>query len=439
MQKSSESTPIKSAFEQSDLAFDKSHIWHPYTSLTNPLPTYQVVSAEGVRIKLAEGTELIDGMASWWTAIHGYNVPELNKAAEQQLDKMAHVMFGGITHEPAISLAKKLVEITPAGLDKVFFSDSGSVSVEVAMKMAVQYQHAKGFPDRTKFLTFKRGYHGDTSGAMAVCDPENGMHHLFSSFLPQHFFAEAPKNGFDSSPDKEETQALEKFFIENAMLSAAFILEPIAQGAGGMRFYSPDYLAEVKRLCKQYDLLLIADEIATGFGRTGKLFACEHASISPDIICIGKALTGGYISLAATLCTTDVAETICNGEAGVFMHGPTFMGNPLSCAIATKSIELLLNSPWKQRIQKIEQQLTRELLPASDFSSVKEVRVLGAIGVVEMTENVAVSDAQGFFIAQGVWIRPFKNLIYIMPPYIIQAEDLTQLANAMVDYCSRQQ
>lgn len=438
MPRSLESTQEKSTFNQSDLSFDRSHIWHPYTSLTNPLPTYEVASAHGVRIKLANGAELVDGMASWWTAIHGYNVPELNEAARQQLDKMAHVMFGGITHGPAISLAKKLVDITPKGLDKVFFSDSGSVSVEVAMKMAVQYQHARGFPERTKFMTFKRGYHGDTSGAMSVCDPENGMHHLFSSFLPQHFFVEAPQNDFSSPHDEQEIASFEQIFKERSQESAAFILEPIAQGAGGMRFYSPDYLREVKRLCNKYELLLIADEIATGFGRTGKLFACEHASVSPDIICVGKALTGGYISLAATLCTNYVAETICNGEAGVFMHGPTFMGNPLSCSIASRSIELLLASPWKERINNIQEQLIRELSPASKLPGVSDVRVLGAIGVVEMIDDVDVTEAQRFFVKEGVWIRPFKNLIYIMPPYITPPEDLTLLTKAIVNYCSKQ-
>ncbi len=424
-----------SNFSQSDLDFDQNHIWHPYTSLTNPLPTYPVVSASEVRLKLENGQELIDGMSSWWTAIHGYNVPELNQAAKDQLEKMSHVMFGGITHQPAISLAKKLVEITPKGLNNVFFSDSGSVSVEVAMKMAVQYQHSLGHSGKTKFMTFKNGYHGDTTSPMSVCDPEKGMHHLFTDFLPKHHFFEAPKNGFDEEPDEAELSQLAIFFEQNAKESAAFILEPIVQGAGGMRMYAPKYLSAVKGLCEKHNLLLIADEIATGFGRTGKLFACEHANVSPDIMCVGKALTGGYLSLAATLCSDRVSKTICEGEAGVFMHGPTFMANPLSCAIANKNIELLLSSNWQEKIEQIESQLKQELEPAQQFPSVKEVRVLGAIGVIETAEEVNVPAAQKFFVDAEVWIRPFRNLIYIMPPYVIQPEDLSKVTKAMVDYC----
>ena len=422
-------------FSESQLDFDRNHIWHPYTSLTNPLPTYPVVSANGVRLKFKDGRELIDGMSSWWTAIHGYNVPELNEAAKNQIEKMSHVMFGGITHQPAIELAQKLVEITPVGLDKVFFCDSGSVSVEVAMKMAVQYQHSKGIVNRTKFMTFRNGYHGDTTGAMSVCDPENGLHHLFSDFLPKHFFADAPRRGFLEDPDEEELQQLDFFFEENAGKSAAFILEPIVQGAGGMRIYAPKYLSIVRALCDEHDLLLIADEIATGFGRTGTLFASEHAGVSPDIMCVGKALTGGYLSLAATLCTNKVAETISNGEAGVFMHGPTFMANPLSCAIAVKSIDLLLLSNWKKKVNQIESQLKQELEAASSFQCVKQVRVLGAIGVIELNQNVDVAEAQKFFVDSGVWIRPFRNLIYIMPSYVIEPKDLSILAKAMIDYC----
>lgn len=423
--------PRQSSFNSEDLQFDKDHIWHPYTSLNNPLPTYPIVSASGVRLKLGSGQDLIDGMSSWWTAIHGYNVPELNEAATQQIAKMAHVMFGGITHQPAIQLAQKLVEITPNGLEKVFFSDSGSVSVEVAMKMAIQYQHAKGHPEKSKFMTFKNGYHGDTTGAMSVCDPENGMHHLFANFLPKHSFAESPAAGFDRSPDPKELNKLKVFFQENAKASAAFILEPIVQGAGGMRFYSPDYLKTVKTLCDEHEVLLIVDEIATGFGRTGKLFACEHADVEPDILCLGKALTGGYLSLAATLCTDEVSNTICEGEAGVFMHGPTFMANPLACAIANKSVELLLDTPWQDRVLQIESQLKNELEKARNSVSVKDVRVLGAIGVIESHRPVNVVEAQKFFVDQGVWIRPFKNLIYIMPPFIISKKDLAQITKAM--------
>jgi len=417
-----------------DLAFDRQHIWHPYTSLTNPLPTYPIVSAKGVRLKLADGRELIDGMSSWWTAIHGYNVPDLNQAAKEQLDKMAHVMFGGITHEPAIKLCQKLVAITPEGLDSVFLADSGSVSVEVAMKMAIQYQQAKGKTRKNKFMTIRGGYHGDTTGAMSVCDPVGGMHHVFADFLPKHVFVDQPTKRFDEPYTEAEFAALKQAFRLNAEGCAAFILEPIVQGAGGMWFYSPDYLKKVRQLCDEYDMLLIADEIATGFGRTGKLFACEHAGITPDIMCVGKALTGGYMTLAATLTTKHVAETICNGEAGVFMHGPTFMGNPLACAIANKSLELLLGSNWTERVGQVEQHLKKELLPLANSLSVKDVRVLGAIGVVEMNDAVDVPVAQRFFVEKGVWIRPFRNLIYIMPPYIIEEEDIHTLTSAIIDY-----
>ncbi|MEQ8628788.1 adenosylmethionine--8-amino-7-oxononanoate transaminase [Ekhidna sp.] len=426
--------PTESSISNEDLTFDLAHIWHPYTSLTNPLPTYPVVSAKGVRLKLANGEELIDGMSSWWTAIHGYNVPELNQAAQDQLEKMAHVMFGGITHEPAIKLCQKLVEITPEGLEKVFLADSGSVSVEVAMKMAIQYQHAKGQSQKSKFMTIRNGYHGDTTGAMSVCDPEGGMHHLFAEFLPKHFFVDQPKKRFEESYENEELAQLEQFFRLNADKCAAFILEPIVQGAGGMWFYSPDYLRKIRHLCDEHDMLLIADEIATGFGRTGKLFACEHAGITPDIMCVGKALTGGYMTLAATLTTQHVAETICNGEAGVFMHGPTFMGNPLACAIANKNLDLLLDSNWQGKVIAIEKQLKKELIPLANSLSVKDVRVLGAIGVVEMKEHVDVSEAQKFFVEKGVWIRPFRNLIYIMPPYIMDEKDLNQTTSAISSY-----
>lgn len=417
-----------------DLTFDQNHIWHPYTSLTNPLPTYPVVSASGVRLKLADGRELIDGMSSWWTAIHGYNVPELNEAANAQIEKMAHVMFGGITHEPAIKLCQKLAEITPSGLDKVFLADSGSISVEVAMKMAIQFQHARGKAGKNKFMTIRNGYHGDTTGAMSVCDPEGGMHHLFADFLPKHFFVNQPSKRFDEKYAEEEFSQLEQFFRLNSDKCAAFILEPIVQGAGGMWFYSSDYLKKIRKLCDEHDMLLIADEIATGFGRTGKLFACEHAGITPDIMCVGKALTGGYMTLAATLTTQHVAETICSGEAGVFMHGPTFMGNPLACAIANKSLELLLNSNWQERILSIEKQLKKELIPLANALSVKDVRVLGAIGVVEMNEPVDVPKAQEFFVEHGIWIRPFRNLIYIMPPYVINETDLNQTTTAISSY-----
>lgn len=415
-----------------DLVFDQNHIWHPYTSLTKPLPVYPIVRAEGVRLFLENGNALIDGMSSWWTAIHGYNVPELNKAAKEQIDKMAHVMFGGITHQPAIDLCKKLVEITPTGLNNVFLADSGSVSIEVAMKMAIQYQQAKG-RKVAKFLTLSKGYHGDTTGAMSVCDPIGGMHHLFAAFLPRHEFFEIPQYGYDQLPDAQAMAKLRQFFELHAPESVAFILEPIVQGAGGMSFYSPVILAEIRTLCNEFGLLLIADEIATGFGRSGELFACNHANVTPDIMCVGKALTGGYMTLAATLCTDTVAEKICNGEAGVFMHGPTYMGNPLACAVANRSIQLLMNSDWKTNIIRIESILKEELL-AIESDKIKEVRILGAIGVVEMKESVDVPSAQKFFVEKGVWIRPFRNLIYIMPPFVISNSDLSRLTFVIKSY-----
>ena len=417
----------------SQLQFDKYHLWHPYTSLTDPLPVYPIASAEGVRLKLTDGRELIDGMSSWWCAIHGYNVSELNAAAEKQLKKMSHVMFGGITHEPAIALGKKLVELLPNGLDRIFLADSGSVSVEVAMKVAVQYQHALGRPERHKFLTFRGGYHGDTTAAMSVCDPIGGMHHLFSQFLPEHFFARRPVAGFNERVSEEEKQELEHFVAQHASHCAAFILEPIVQGAGGMRMYSPSYLQLVRRLCDDHQLLLIADEIATGFGRTGKLFAVEHAKIVPDIICVGKALTGGYLSLAAMACSEKVAQVVCAGEAGVLMHGPTFMGNPLACAIAASSLSLLMESPWQERVLHIERMLRQELQLLASHPMVREVRILGAIGVLETHQSIDVAAAQRFFVAKGVWVRPFRNLLYLMPPYVITDEDLLILTRALAE------
>jgi adenosylmethionine-8-amino-7-oxononanoate aminotransferase len=381
---------------------------------------------------LADGRTLVDGMASWWSVIHGYNHPVLNAAIVNQTKKMAHVMFGGLTHQPAIDLGKNLVELTPDGLDAVFLCDSGSIAVEVAMKMAVQYQHALGNRERSKFLTLKKGYHGDTSGAMSVCDPVSGMHHLFQDFMPQHFFMEAPEKGFEDCLTKEEITVIENFFEANAKDAVAFILEPIVQGAGGMRFYTPDYLSEISRLCTEHGILLIADEIATGFGRTGKMFAVEHAEIIPDILCVGKALTGGYMTLAATICSRNVANTICNGEAGVMMHGPTFMGNPLACAVANASLNLLKNSDWKQNIIDIETTLKEELSKAEAFPLVKEVRVLGAIGVIETTMPVNVKKIQAFLVERGVWIRPFRSLLYIMPSYVMPQEDLEHVCRMMV-------
>jgi adenosylmethionine-8-amino-7-oxononanoate aminotransferase len=425
-------------FPENGLEFDKRHIWHPYTSMGNPLPVYPVVAANGVRLTLADGRELIDGMSSWWAVIHGYNCPELNQALCRQVETLGHVMFGGITHEPAVALAARLTEITPALLETVFFSDSGSVAVEVAIKMAIQFWHAKGRPEKHRLLTVRSGYHGDTFGAMAVCDPVTGMHELFSGILPRHYFADAPRCGFHDPWDEADIESFNTLISAHRDRIAAVILEPVVQGAGGMRFYSPAYLRRVRRLCDENDVLLILDEIATGFGRTGKLFACEHAGISPDILCLGKALTGGYMSLAVTLSTRRVADGISSGQAGVFMHGPTFMGNPLACAVALASIDKLLASDWKTRIAQIEERLAEGLSPCRSKPRVADVRVLGAIGVVEMRRPVDMARIQKRFVEKGVWIRPFGKLIYTMPPYIISDEDLATVTAAMCDIVDRE-
>lgn len=414
------------------LKLDAAHVWHPYSSIGSDSPVYPVVSADGVYLHLADGRHLIDGMSSWWSAIHGYNHPTLVEAIKRQAEQLPHVMFGGLTHPPAVALASKLVELTPPALQQVFFSDSGSVSVEVAIKMAMQYWQAKGEPDKHQLLTVRSGYHGDTFGAMSVCDPVTGMHHLFNQTLAKHRFAPAPACTFDAPWQEHYIAELTAMLERHAENIAAVILEPIVQGAGGMRFYSPSYLKRLRELCDEHSVLLILDEIATGFGRTGKLFACEHADIAADIMCLGKALTGGYMSFAATLTTEEISHTISAAPPHAFMHGPTFMGNPLACATALASIQLLEENDWQSQVSAIEAQLRQALAPARELAHIQDVRILGAIGVVESKRPVNMKAITESFVDKGIWVRPFGKLIYIMPPFVISAGQLSELCSKLV-------
>lgn len=410
---------------------DARTLWHPYTSMVDPLPAYVVRQAKGVKIQLDDGRWLVDGMSSWWAAIHGYNVDALNAAAERQLQAMAHVMFGGITHAPAVELARALKQLLPKALEHIFYADSGSVSVEVALKVGLQYQMARGRRDRSRMMAFEGGYHGDTTGAMALCDPEGGMHHAFRGILVEHLFAPRPQIAYGDAWDPKEGEKLRRFIDAHADETAAIFIEPVVQGAGGMWMYHPAYLRVIRQACDAHDILFIADEIATGFGRTGTLWGCDHAGVVPDVMCIGKALTGGYMSLAATITTHEVATVMADSPSGVLMHGPTFMANPLAVSVALASVQMLSSSGWSERVKVIETQLFARLSDLRNYRCVRDVRVLGAIGVVQVTEAVNVARLQEIFVDHGAWIRPFRDLIYIMPPYISTAADLDVLSTAI--------
>ncbi|MDN5666488.1 MAG: adenosylmethionine--8-amino-7-oxononanoate transaminase [Psychrobacter sp.] len=412
--------------------FDHQHLWHPYASLPPTYPNIVIDHAEGIYIVTQDGTRLIDGMSSWWASVHGYNHPVLNAAMTHQLGKMAHVMFGGLTHQPAIDLGEKLLSIVPAGLDAVFYADSGSISVEVALKMALQYQIAAQRPQKCQFASTHSGYYGDTWHAMSVCDPINGMHSLYGKQLPVQHFVPAPPLGFEHKLTQDVRDELTQFFAKHSAQLAGFIIEPVIQGAGGMRFYNPEYLQLLRQLCDAHDVLLITDEIATGFGRSGKLFACEHADISPDIMTVGKALTGGYMTFAATLCTRHIADTIHHSDYPALMHGPTFMGNPLACAVACASIDLILSYDIERRTADMQAVMESQLAPAATLDGVKEVRCLGAVAVIELDEAVDMPVFQSLLIKNGIWVRPFGKLVYIMPPFVMADDELVTLCQSLL-------